>query len=198
MGRRHGAVLERAIASAVLAELADRGYSGITYDGVATRAGTSKPVLYRRWASRAEMVLAAVMTTGSEVVTTPDHGDLAEDLKALLHAMRENFGTGRATMLGLLAELDESSAASIGELISQWGAHLVEPAIDNARDRGELGAEEIPAAVLALPFDLGRYELAVRGDLPQERIDVIVDTLVVPLLALHSRASVSAQTLPFS
>lgn len=190
MSRRHGAVLERAIASAVLAELADRGYSGITYDGVAARAGTSKPVLYRRWATRAEMVLAAVMTAGTEVVTTPDHGDLAEDLKALLHAMRENFGTGRATMLGLLAELDESSAASIGELISQWGAHLVEPAIGNARNRGELGAGDIPEAVLALPFDLGRYELAIRGDLPQERIDVIVDTLVVPLLELHGNPGI--------
>lgn len=198
MGRRHGAVLEHAIAAAVMAELDDRGYSGVTYEGVAARAGTSKPVLYRRWSTRAEMVLAAVMTSGTEVVTTPDHGDLAEDLKTLLHAMRENFGAGRATMLGLLAELDERSATSIGELISQWGTHLVEPAVDNARARGELGASDIPAAVLALPFDLGRYELAVRGDLPQQRIDVIVDTLVVPLLALHSRASVTAQTLPFS
>lgn len=189
MARRHGAVLERAIASAVLAELGDRGYSGVTSEGVADRAGTSKPVLYRRWATRAEMVLAAVVTAGTEVVRTPDHGDLAEDLKALLHAMRENFGAGRATMLGLLAELDERSAASIGELIFQWGAHLAEPAIDNARSRGELGAGDIPAAVLALPFDLGRHELAIRGDLPQERIDVIVDALVVPLLVLHSHAT---------
>ena len=38
MSRRHGAVLERAIATAVMAELADRGYSGVTYDGVAARA----------------------------------------------------------------------------------------------------------------------------------------------------------------
>ena len=45
-----------------------------------------------------------------------------------------------------------------------------------------------PAAVLALPFDLGRHELAIRGALPQERIDVIVYALVVPLLALHSHA----------
>ncbi|PKH38460.1 transcriptional repressor C-terminal [Nocardioides alpinus] len=117
-----------------------------------------------------------------------------------MHAMRENFGAGRATMLGLLAELDERSAASTSELISQWGAHLVEPAIDNARARGELGSNDIPAAVMALPFDLGRHELAIRGDLPRERIDVIVDTLVVlplvvPPLALHSRAESGANRL---
>lgn len=133
------------------------------------------------------MVVDAVMSSGTETVTTPDHGDLSEDLKALLHAMRENFGAGRATMLGLPAELDETSAAAISELISRWGAHLVEPAIDRARQRGELGTGDIPEPVMALPFDLGRRELAIRGDLPQERIDVIVDTLLVPLLALHSR-----------
>lgn len=187
MSRRHGAVLELAIASAVMAELAERGYAGVTFERVAERAHTSKPVLYRRWSTRAQMVMAAVMSSSEDVVTTPDHGDLAEDLKSLLNAMRDNFGTGRAAMLALLSELDERSAASHSELISQWGAHLVEPAIVSARSRGELGPDDIPAAVLALPFDLGRHELAIRGDLPQERIDVIVDTLVVPLLALHSR-----------
>lgn len=187
MSRRHGAVLERAIASAVMAEMQDKGYAGVTFERVAERAGTSKPVLYRRWSTRAQMVLAAVMTTSTDVVVTPDHGDLAEDLKALLHAMRDNFGSGRAAMLGLLAELDEGSAATISELISRWGAHLVEPAIDNARRRDELGPGDIPDSVMALPFDLGRHELAIRGDLPAERIDVIIDELVVPLLRMYSR-----------
>lgn len=189
MSRRHGAELESAIAAAVMAELADRGYSGVTYDGVAVRAKTSKPVLYRRWASKAEMVLAAVMASSTRVVTTPKCGDLAQDLKALLHSMRENFGAGRATMLGLLAELDEGSADSVRELLSTWGAHLVEPVVASARDRGELGTSDIPQAVLVLPFDLGRYELAIRGVLPEERIADIVDTVVMPLLALHSNAS---------
>ena len=189
MSRRHGIELERAIATAVMTELAERGYSGLTYDRVATRAATSKPVLYRRWATRAEMVLAAVMASSTPVVTTPDHGDLSRDLKTLLRSMRENFGsTGRATMLGLLAELDQGSADSIRDLIFNWGAHLVEPVVATARDRGELGPSSIPTAVLALPFDLGRHELTIRGDLPEERIDVIVDMVVMPLLALHSHA----------
>jgi AcrR family transcriptional regulator len=38
-----------AIRAATRAELADYGYAGVTFEGVARRAQTSKPVLYRRY-----------------------------------------------------------------------------------------------------------------------------------------------------
>ena len=46
--RRSGEELREAILDAVLCELFDRGYAGLTFDGVAHRAHTSKPVIYRR------------------------------------------------------------------------------------------------------------------------------------------------------
>lgn len=52
-----------------------------------------------------------------------------------------------------------------------------------ARDRGEIGLERIPAAVLAMPFDLVRHDLLM--DLrPVEpaRIESIVDELFLPLV----------------
>jgi len=133
------------------------------------------------------MVLAAVIASSAGVVAAPDLGVLDDELKVLLRSMRENFGaTGRATMLGLLAELDGTTADSVRALIFTWGADLVAPVVSRARSRGEIGAGEVPVPVLALPFDLARHELSMRGLLPEERIDVIVDTITVPLLRLHS------------
>ncbi|MFB7652481.1 TetR/AcrR family transcriptional regulator [Streptomyces sp. NPDC056128] len=172
-----------------MSELRERGYSGVTYDGVATRAATSKPVLYRRWPTRAEMVLAAVIASTTEVVATPSTGDLVQDLKALLRSMRDNFGpTDRSTMLGLLAESNQDAAETIRALIYRWGADLVEPVVTQARARGQLGTGMIPTSILALPFDLARHEFAIRGVLPDERIDTIVDVIVAPLMVANSRS----------
>ncbi|MTD52515.1 TetR/AcrR family transcriptional regulator [Amycolatopsis pithecellobii] len=185
--RRRGVELETAIHAAVLDELNERGYAGVTYDGVAARAATSRPVLYRRWATKAEMVLAAVLASRTEVIVLPDTGRLATDLSAILASMRENFGVPlRATMLGLLAELDAESAESVLGLLSGWGADMVAPVVARAGARGEIGPAQVPREVLALPFDLARHELTFRGTLPEERITAIVDVIVVPLLELYA------------
>ncbi|WP_244168117.1 TetR/AcrR family transcriptional regulator [Mycobacterium paraffinicum] len=60
-GRRRGAVLERALYEAVLAELAEVGYVGLTMEGVAARAHTGKASLYRRWCNRRDLVHAALV-----------------------------------------------------------------------------------------------------------------------------------------
>lgn len=186
--RRRGRELQTAISAAVMTELRQRGYLGVTYDGVAARAATSKPVLYRRWPTRAEMVMAAVIDSTTEAIAAPDTGALAQDLEALLFAMRDNFGTSsRSAMLGLLAELDQHAAESLRTVIFRWGADLVTPMVARAQVRGELGPEQVPTPILALPLDLARHELAMRGVLPTDRIETIVGIIVVPLMNLHSR-----------
>lgn len=185
--RRRGAELETAISTAVMAELRERGYPGVTYDGVAARAATSKPVLYRRWPAKAEMVMAAVMASTNEAISSPDTGSLESDLEALLSAMRDNFGPShRSAMLGMLTELDDDGAEALRSVIFRWGKDLVEPLVVRAQARGQLGEAPVPAAVLALPLDLARHELAMRGVLSDDRIATIVDTISAPLMRLHS------------
>src|SRR5262245_49537219 len=58
--RRRGKVLETAIFEIVLRELAETGYVNFSIERVAARAGTSKPVIYRRWPTRARLVYAAL------------------------------------------------------------------------------------------------------------------------------------------
>jgi hypothetical protein len=55
-----------------------------------------------------------------------------------------------------------------------------------AHDRGELDLDRIPAAVLALPFDLVRHDLLMDLEpLKPARIESIVDDLFLPLVQAH-------------
>ena len=58
--RRRGAELEEALLEAAWQELEERGYAGLTMENVATRAGTSRPVIARRWRSKAELTIATL------------------------------------------------------------------------------------------------------------------------------------------
>jgi AcrR family transcriptional regulator len=59
MRRRRGAVLEDAILDAVFKELAEVGYAAFTIESVAARAQTGKASIYRRWATKQDLVLDA-------------------------------------------------------------------------------------------------------------------------------------------
>nr|WP_296768810.1 TetR/AcrR family transcriptional regulator [Rhodococcus sp. (in: high G+C Gram-positive bacteria)] len=189
--RRRGVELERAIYAAVVAEVAERGYSGVTYEGVAMRAGTSKPVLYRRWPTRAEMMFAALVARADSIREEfPDTGDLVGDLLAMLAVIRKQFGAlPHETTLGLLTELEGDTAARLQSLLLRMGRAAMGPLIERARARGELGESDIPDHVLSLPLDLARHDLLIRSTMTDSRIDVIVRVISVPLLELHSRTA---------
>src|ERR1700733_10667549 len=102
--RRRGEALESALLDAVWAELADRGYDELTIDAVATRAQTSRAVLYRRWPGKPELVLAALVHQAkTEPVARPDTGSLRGDVVALLreaNKVRPRLVTQLLTRLG--------------------------------------------------------------------------------------------------
>lgn len=189
--RRRGKELERAIHAAVLAELAERGYSEVTYEGVAARAGTSKPVLYRRWSTRAEMVFAAFVAQAERFRRElPDTGDLAGDLVAVLLVLRTQFGEfAPSAPLGLLADLDGDAAERLQSVLLRMGSSALRPAVERARNRGELGDGVIPVHILSLPLDLARHDLLIRATLSDDRIESIVHSIMLPLLEFHSRSA---------
>src|SRR3954447_1593913 len=72
-------VREQEILDAALEVLADVGYDRLTIDAVAHRAKASKATLYRRWNSKATLVVEALARVKGPPVT-PDTGDLRTDL----------------------------------------------------------------------------------------------------------------------
>ena len=78
------------------------GFSALTVEGVATRAGVGKATIYRRWPSKLPLVVEAFgQLPGFAKV---DSGNLAEDLKGMLRSYLQAFNeTPLATVLPSLA-----------------------------------------------------------------------------------------------
>src|ERR1700761_7562248 len=74
---------EAELLAVTLQLLQEHGYDGLTVDAVAAKARASKATVYRRWPSKAELVLAAFMEGIRQVAVPPETGALRGDLLQL-------------------------------------------------------------------------------------------------------------------
>jgi AcrR family transcriptional regulator len=184
--RRRGAPLEQAILDAAWAELNDVGYAKLTMEAVAARAGTSKPVIYRRWSSRAELVLAA---WGRQVPMTyeiPDTGSLRSDLLALFSNAADRVDRMSEMITGVMGEVfrHPGVAAVLRERLKAAPvAEAVTTIVRRAVDRHELLPIRLPPRVIHLPLALIRNESTIHGSpIAESSIAELVDEVYLPLL----------------
>lgn len=179
--RRRGTVLEDALLEAAWEELAAVGYARLTMEGVAARARTSKAVLYRRWANRAELVLAAirrrVVPISSDI---PDTGELREDALSLLRQLRRRYHeVGPDILHGLMSELHEVPAQ-----VFQVVPDVMMAILRRAAERGEVRLDRVTPRVASLPGDLLRHELLLtHANVSDAVLEEIVDDIFLPLVA---------------
>ena len=185
--RRHGDELEGALLSAAWAELQEGGYSALTYDGVAARAETSKPVLYRRWPTKADLVVAALHHAGLFARRElPDTGSLREDAVDALRNFNETRGDF-ITVIGVymanIASDTGLSPAALRDRLLGDRASGATVLVARAVERGEIPDRPRSDGLVTLPFDLFRHDLLMRlARVPEARILEIVDDLWLPLL----------------
>ncbi|MER7410911.1 MULTISPECIES: TetR/AcrR family transcriptional regulator [Streptomyces] len=191
--RRRGAALEDAILDAAWDVLVEHGYPGFTYEAVAARAGTSRPVLYRRWPQRDDL-LFATLTRYCLPIEVPDTGSLREDALGFLR----NANAGRAriiTLLGVqLMDYFRDTGSTFGELRDALRAPdegtPFEQIVARAVERGELPDVPRPSRVVDLPFDLLRHDmLTTLRPVPDEALVEIVDVAWLPLLMPRGRGA---------
>ncbi len=178
--RRRGAALETALLEAAWEELRAVGYRNFTMDGVAARAGTAKTVLYRRWHSRAELVMAAMRRRfGSVSEHVPDTGSLRGDVLSLFRRLRDQLReVGPDVLHGVMLELEDLPSSFFQILPNAMMAIL-----NRAAARGEARVEGVTPRVVALPGDLLRYELMLRRtDIPDAALEEIIDDIFLPLV----------------
>ncbi|RSO10002.1 TetR family transcriptional regulator [Streptomyces sp. WAC 05379] len=85
-GNRHGRSEEARLAVLEAADdlLVEKGFAGVTMEGIAGRAGVAKQTIYRWWSTKTEVLMDAFLQDAIEDLTPPDSGDLATDLRAYL------------------------------------------------------------------------------------------------------------------
>lgn len=134
-----------AIVGAVIAELADRGFRGMSMDGVARRAKVGKSALYRRWPSKEEMTADALRSLSVTSAPPPATGSLEGDVLALLIEVLEWLGDDRTRRIypDLLAEAQRSPvlADALMEHVGRPRRTRAQAVLDRAAQRGELATD---------------------------------------------------------
>ncbi len=182
-GRPRSQEADRAILTATVDLLAERGLDGMSIEEVAARAGVGKATIYRRWPSKGLLALDAFVVSFAEQQPLPDTGTLRGDLVAALSAwVLAVTGTSMGRMLtGLIAEAQYDP-----ELRAAWRDRVLEPLraqyrimLDRAAARGEIRFSVDQDVVLDLFFGSAQHRLLL-GHLPltEDFIDEVVDVIL--------------------
>jgi AcrR family transcriptional regulator len=167
---------------ATVQELAAVGYSELSLEGVARRAGVHKTTLYRRWGTREALILEVMRERTSQVVMVPDTGSLREDLLQLALAAVANASNPliEAVIRATVSELRRN--AVIAEASQRFWAERMR--LDSEIVKRAIARREVPADVdprLVIEAVLGplHLQILIAGSTPEENvIEMVVDLVL--------------------
>ncbi|MFV8316674.1 TetR/AcrR family transcriptional regulator [Mycobacterium sp. 23] len=174
---------EAELLAVTLQLLAEHGYDGLTVDAVANTARASKATVYRRWPSKAQLVLAAFIEGVCQVAVAPNTGSLRGDLVKIGETICEHAAQQSSTIRAVLVEVSRHPAladAMQHQFLDQRKA-LIQGVLRQAVDRGEIAE----AAVTDELWDLLPGYLIYRSIIPNRPPDsrtvrALVDGFILP------------------
>jgi len=193
LGRKRDHTRDPEIMDAALDVLAETGYDGMTIDMVAARAKAGKATLYRRWASKGELVIDAVACMKRiDLDAIPDTGTLRGDLVAMIkpHAIHDaekklRVMAGIASMLSRDPDLADAAYDAIIEPRVAVNRMLLQRAID----RGEVAADTDIEMVSMVSQSMATYRtLILRKPVDRPFLISVIDGVILPALGLSKAA----------
>jgi len=142
-GRPRSIQSHQAMLQATLELLSAVGFDAMSIEAIAARAGVGKTTIYRRYASKAELVADAIESVREEIVI-PDTGKLQGDIDALIqNAARITLSPlGRQTVAMII-----SSASSNVQFAQIYWTKYLQPrrssfaiVLERAKARNEVSA----------------------------------------------------------
>lgn len=172
------------IHEAVIRLLVEHGYDKLTFDAVAAEVRASKATLYRKWPTKAGLVVEAVVETiCPSVLERPNTGSLRGDL--LSGACQDRGLTeGLPSLIGAVMPALHRDA----ELYREFRTRFVEPMVaeqralfEDAQERGEIGLHaDLDRLAGILPAMCVHQAVLFGRDCNFADITAIVDEIVLP------------------
>lgn len=140
-GRRRSTHAHTAILDATLDLLTEVGYTRLTVEGIAARAGVAKTTIYRWWSTKSALAVEAIRAGSAPSPPVRPTGDLRADVRAAVQAnldcyTRSAVGTA---LPGVVADLvQDGSAAELLEGLLHPHREALDRIVRDAVDRGEL------------------------------------------------------------
>jgi AcrR family transcriptional regulator len=148
VSHRRGEHVRQTVLAAAFEELAANGFDGATVAGVAKRSGVHETTVYRRWTTRENLFLAALLERSADAIPAPDTGSTRRDLLAIVRGIIAYVCSpeGRAVLRAATLPVDHAYADAREAF---WSRRLdaLSPVVARGVERGDLRAD-VDARVL--------------------------------------------------
>lgn len=182
-GRPRDETIDAAIVDALFELVEEQGLAALTIDAIAERAGVSKATIYRRWASKEELMNDSVARL-EDAVVFPESGDIREDLLTGLSRVRLSMtkSTAGAVFPWLVGEVAKGSEIGrrFAEAVIIPGRRKMAERISQAIEQGQLRSDldvELAVDMLTGPALIQKLLGAVRTTDP-DWTEKLVDNLL--------------------
>jgi AcrR family transcriptional regulator len=173
------------IRAAVLELLAEQGYDRLTIEAVAARARAGKATIYRRWPSKAHLVIDAINDLKPPATDLPDTGSLAGDVRAYSEAAAGGPPNAFPLIAGLAAGLVHDR-----ELANAFQEHFVRPRVaglavllNRAAARGEIAPPQNTDLLCAVIPAFMLHRTVLGGQPPDaDFVRRVVEEVLIPLV----------------
>jgi len=180
-GRPRDPACDAAILRATLDAFEACGYTGVSIEGVAARAGVSKATVYRRFATKADLVVEAVKEGLCIEDVLPDTGDLRADLVAMMRPLMHHLRGDHGQLLITFAaervrnpDLAEAFDRSVVGRKREHMRHLVQSAVQRGDLPADADVDLIAEAGPAYVWHHALYGLPLDDDLPERIVRMIL------------------------
>jgi len=180
-GRPRDPACDEAILRATLDAFEANGYAGVSIEGVATRAGVGKATVYRRFDTKADLVVEAIKRGMQVEDVLPDTGDVRADLVAMMRPLMHHLrGTHGKLLITFAAErvrnpdLAEAFDRSVVGKKRDHMRHLVQSAVARGDLPADTDVDLIAEAGPAYVWHHALYGLPLDDDLPERIVRMIL------------------------
>jgi AcrR family transcriptional regulator len=163
---RRGEHVRHTVLAAAFDELAENGAGAATIAGVARRSGVHETTIYRRWVTKENLFVEALLSRSAEEIPTPDTGSIRDDLLTVVRAV----------------------IAYVTSPVGLAALHVATLTTDDQRDaRQAFWAGRIDALRPVVERGIARGELRSDTD-----AGLLLETLIAPL---HGRLLLTGETV---
>lgn len=164
--------------------LVERGFGGVTVEGIAARAGVAKQTIYRWWPSKVDILLDTLVEDADLQLKVPDTGSAVEDARRYLRALARFLTKDPAgkVLLALIGEAQHDT-----EMAALFKERYLDPRRREERamlERGVASGElpkglDIDATLDALRGPVF-YRALTGARIPRAFVDGLVDATLTP------------------
>lgn len=182
-GRPRDPSADSRIMEAAAGLILTNGFENMTVDEVAARAGVGKATVYRRWARKEDLAVAAIGQLYSAEMPNYDTGSIRGDLRAMIGSalafVNSEEGAGYLRMT-IKESMRDPRVAALHRSANERAEEGAKVAFRRAMERGEVRADLNLDAIVQVFAGLCATRTVTGSPMPAEHeLDSLVDLLLV-------------------